>query len=92
MSVTCLYRGAVGTIIYEEGITDNGNFYKWGKFKGYYWCGPYKKTFREGTYYKFIFNHPTFFFKDNMVLNVGSEDKGAVEKAVSAYVHKTEEH
>jgi len=87
MSVTCLYRGAVGTVIYKEGITVNEISYKWEKFQGYYCCGPYKKTFREGTYYKFIFNRPTFFFKDNtLVLNVGSEDKEAVEKAVSVYV------
>jgi hypothetical protein len=92
MSMTFLYRGAVGTIIYEDGITDSGNFYKWEKFKGYYCCGPYKKTVREGTYYKFIFNRPTFFSKDNtLVLNVSSEYKEAVEKTVSIYVQKTEE-
>lgn len=92
MSMTYLYRGAVGTIIYEEGITDSGNFFKWEKFQGYYCCGPYKKTYREGTYYKFIFNRPTFFSKDNtLVLNVDSEYKEAVEKAVSIHVQKTEE-
>lgn len=92
MCVTYFYRGAVGTIIYEEGITDRGNFYNWEKFQGYYYCGPYKRSFREGTYYKFILNRPTFFFKDNtLVLNVDSEYKEAVEKAVSIHVEKTEE-
>lgn len=91
MSLMYFYRGAVGTIIYEEGITDSGNFYKWGKFKGYYCCGPFKKTFREGTYYKFIFIRPTFFSSDNtLVLNVDSEHKEAVEKALSFHVQKTE--
>ncbi|MEL7648700.1 MAG: hypothetical protein AAGU76_11440 [Sedimentibacter sp.] len=92
MSLMYCYRGSVGTIIYEEGITDSGNFFKWEKFKGYYSCGPYKKSFNEETYYKFIFNRPTFFSKDNtLVLNVHSEYKEAVEKAVSVYVQKTEE-
>lgn len=92
MLIMYFYRGAIGTIIYEEGITDSGNFFKWEKFKEYYCCGPYKKTFKEGTYYKFIFSRPTLFFKDNtLVLNVDSEYKEAVDKAVSVYVQKTEE-
>lgn len=92
MCVTCFYRGVLGTIIYEEGISVSDVFHKWEKFEGYYSCGPYKKSFNEETYYKFIFKLPKFYDLDKtLVLNVDSEDKDAVEKAVSLYVLKTEE-
>lgn len=92
MCVTYFYRGAVGNIIYKEGITVNDIFYKWEKFKGYYWCGPYKRTLKEGNYYKLLFKLPKFYDMENeLVLNIDCKDKEAVDKAIAVYVQATED-
>lgn len=91
-SLIYFYRGAMRNIIYKEGIIVDDEFYKWDKLRGYYWCGPYEKSFKEGTYYKLLFKFPRFYYKDNeLVLNIDEKDKEAVDKAIVDFVPLTEQ-
>lgn len=91
-SIFNFYNGAVGNIIYKEGILISDHFYIWKKFKGYYWSGPYNKSFKDGAYYKLLFKFPKFYYKGNeMVLNVDEKDKGEVDKAIADFVTLTEQ-
>jgi len=91
-SIFNFYNGAVGNIFYKEGILISDHFYTWKKFKGYYWSGPYNKSFKDGAYYKLLFKFPKFYYKDNeLVLNVDEKDKEAVDKAIAHFVMLTEQ-